>query len=256
MAGPAPRQRVLVHRWWMVVAACIAGGILFALFGETIIQSVIAGNETQGFALAAAFAILFFYFFASQLVMAPSGTISILLTGAVFGAGAGVVYFIAMIAACAVVHAMGRLDTRSARRLVCQVVRTRRLRSFVMGLMSRIRTAPIASTAAIRLVPVVPSAGCALLVAAAGASLGAALLGTLATGWVRPVIIAAFSDQVWRAIESGESGLSSLVANPLVWITLACAGVSAAAMFAIGRTAQLKASAREAQLRLRSLLAR
>lgn len=256
MAGPAPRQRVLVRRWWVVAAACLAGGILFALSGETIIQSVIADTETDGFALATALAILFFYFFASQLVMAPSGTISILLTGAVFGIGAGIVYFIAMIAACAVVHVMGRLDTRSARRLVCKVVRVRSLRGFVLGLMSRIRTAPIASTAAIRLVPVVPSAGCALLVAAAGASLGAALLGTLATGWVRPIVIAAFSDQVWRAIESGERGVTVLVSNPLVWISLVCAALSALVIFAIGRAAQWRAAACNARLRLRGWFAR
>lgn len=155
-------------------------------------------------------------------MLAPSGTISIVLGGMAIGPLAGVLYFTAMLIAGVIVYSLARPAPGQAERLIRRFAPGRNARRYGRLALRRMRRRPIAATAALRLVPVVPSAGCALILAGAGISLRGLILGTLAAGWVRPLAFAVFSAEVWRSIQSGTFSLEALAGNPAVWISAFC----------------------------------
>lgn len=232
---PVRRLPAALVRWLVYSAVCAAAALGFALFRQDIYDAILAANALQGWALALALALLAGYFFVSQLVIIPSGTLSLILAGVVFGPVSGLLYFLAMLAACPPAHAFGRLRPEEADAFLARHVRSDRHRMRMLRLLARIRSAPVALTAALRLAPVLPSAGCALLAGAAGVSLRGVMTGTVLAGWVRPVAIAVLGDQIWRIIREADSGMDAMAASPIVWITLACLAGSGGLFWLVSR---------------------
>ena len=208
------------YRILAALALCVLGGAAAAVFHESVLDAALS-TEPGSTGLAITAAILFAWFLGSQLVLAPSGTVSVVLGGVALGPLAGVLYFIAMVIAGVAVHSLARPAPREAERLVQRFAPGRFWRRHAYGAVRRIRHAPIQSTAALRLLPVAPSAACALIVTLAGASLKGMVAGTLATGWVRPLGFAIFGDQIWRVLQQPEISAAALITSPALWISLA-----------------------------------
>lgn len=165
-------------RLWAALGLCAIGGLVAALFHQTVMDAALSMQPgLRGVAITAA--ILFLWFLGSQLVLAPSGTISIVLGGVAVGPLAGVLYFAAMLTAGAAVQRLARPVPGQAERLIRHFAPGRPARRFARTALRRMRRAPIAATAALRLVPVAPSAACALTLAAAGVSHRSLTVGTL-----------------------------------------------------------------------------
>lgn len=227
-------------RFWIAVALCAAGGLAAAIFHEAVLDTALSSERTGGGVVVTA-VILFSWYLGSQLVLAPSGTISVILGALVIGPSAGLLYFIAMVFAGAAVHLLAQSGPGEAERLIRKLLPQRSWRRLARRSLRRIRQAPIAATAALRLVPVLPSAGCALTLAAAGTPVRSAVLGTLAAGWVRPLAFAVFSDQIWRAIQSPTVSAGTIAANPAVWISVLCILAPLAIVFVSDRLARSRA---------------
>ncbi|MGP1276139.1 MAG: VTT domain-containing protein [Caulobacterales bacterium] len=237
MAERRAARSVPLVRWGLYALICLVAALVFIRFRQDIFDAILAANALEGWTLAGALAVLAVYFLISQLVIIPSGTLSLILAGVAFGPVTGLIYYAAMLLACPPVHAFGRLHPERADAFLERHVRSDNQRARVRRILSRVRAAPIALTAALRLVPVLPSAGSALLAGAAGISMKAALTGTLAAGWIRPVAIALAGDQIWRLMREADAGLSILRASPLLWITLGCLAGSAGLVWLISRKA-------------------
>lgn len=201
------------------ILICGLGGIAAALNHEAVLN-VVSATQEGGADVLTVTVVLFLWYFASQLVIAPSGTITLIMGGVVLGPLAGVLYFVAMLMAGAILHTLARPGYREVERLVRRLVKGRSLRSFTYAMMRQSRRSPISTTAALRLLPIVPSAGCALLAAAAGSDLRGFILGTVATGWIRPLAFAAFAEEVRRSLQAPSFQPEALIFNPVLLITV------------------------------------
>lgn len=220
-------------RLFLAAGFIILGGAAVFLFHERVTEHLAASPEDwTAFALFALGA--FAWFFLSQLVIAPSGTVSIILVAAVIGWPAGALYFLAMIIAGQIVHRLARLDPGAAARTLGRAAKRRRTRAALRLAGRRAQAHPILTVAALRLVPIFPSAGCALLAGAAGLSGQALFRGTIATGWFRPLAIALFAGEIANEARSGFD-ISQLASNPIIWIGLGGAILPAVAAFWIAR---------------------
>ncbi|WP_158291285.1 VTT domain-containing protein [Marinicauda pacifica] len=213
----------------LFIGFSLAAGLAAALNREALLV-LLAAPETEGRALVVFTLVAGAWFFASQLVLAPFGTVSVIATSAVIGWQAGLLYFAAMVLAGMIVYVISWQTPGRASRTLAQFIRDRRRQAFLRLLSRRARRRPVLMTAVLRLVPVLPSAGCAMVTGLSGFSLRALLLGTLATGWVRPVLFAVFGDQIATAAREGFAW-TSLLANPALWISLAGLGATSAALW-------------------------
>lgn len=209
----------------------MVGGVAAALFNKSIQDAALSADAgSRGLLLSAA--ILFIWYLGSQMVLAPSGTISVVIGGMIIGPLAGVLYYIAMLGAGVAVHMLARPEPGQSERLIRTLAPRHAWRRFARRTLQRVRRAPLAATAALRLVPILPSAGCALALTAAGAPLRSVMLGTLAAGWVRPVSFAVFSHEVWLALQSRSLSPEALAVNPILWISGFCLVAPAAIVLA------------------------
>jgi hypothetical protein len=76
------------------------------------------------------------------------------------------------------------------------------------------------------------------VLAAAGASLRGVMLGTVATGWIRPLAFSAFAEEVRRSIQAPTFELEALIFNPVVLITVLCLVTPFVILFVTTRNAR------------------
>ena len=100
--------------------------------------------------------------------------------------------------------------------------------------MERAERRGIATTVMLRLLPIAPSAICPLIVGSIGGASGRLAVGTLLSGWARPVSIALVGQAAGHALLAPER-LMSEVAQPVLWVALVSLGLSSLAAYLIVR---------------------
>lgn len=169
-----------------VMAACYLAALVWSEPLKAAIDGWLAVPGTA-IALAGAFALVFFL---SQLVAIPSGTVLLILSGTLLGWWMGIVFHIAMLAAAVPVFLVARSHPQQALGLAERWLPERFWHAHARGLLAGCQHHAALTTMALRLLPVVPSAGCSLVVAAMGGRFAGFMTGTLLAGWVRPVAFA------------------------------------------------------------------
>ncbi|WP_339744295.1 VTT domain-containing protein [uncultured Maricaulis sp.] len=155
------------------------------------------------------------YFLVSQLIIVPLGTVSLMLAGAFVGWWSGLIYFAAMLVAGAVLFGFARAHPRRARRFVWRFV-SGAARRAATRLLRHIQNDTLTATAALRLFPVMPSAGCTLLVGACGGDFRGFMVGTGLTGWIRPLAFAILGAQLGQLVANPASASTSVPLIALV----------------------------------------
>ncbi len=204
-------RKLLTSRFIIFVSLSVSGALAVFAFQDPLmswLESLTSNPESRvGFAV-----IVCLWFLGSQLVPAPAGTISIIFAATILGVSAGVIYFLAMCATAPIVHQCTLQHPVWASRLLTRAIRRPRAAALARLLIVRIRRRPVQIVMALRLLPILPSAGCALLTGLAALSWRSLLVGTLATGWIRPVLVAFSVELVQRSLNS-TAGAASPVLN-------------------------------------------
>jgi uncharacterized membrane protein YdjX (TVP38/TMEM64 family) len=191
----------------------LAGSIIAKGSLENWVVGFLAVDETSLVLLL----LVTLYFLVSQLIILPLGTVSLMLAGAFIGWWTGLIYFAAMLLAGAALFGFARAHPRQARRFVWRFVRGGARRA-ATRLLRHIQDHTLTATAALRLFPVMPSAGCTLLIGACGGRFGGFMAGTALTGWIRPLAFAVLGAQLGQLVADPASASTSL---PLVALTAA-----------------------------------
>lgn len=214
-------RKIFTPRLILFVSLSIAGALAIFLFQDPLVswfESLTVSSESRiSFAL-----IVCLWFLGSQLVPAPAGTVSIILAATVLGVSAGVIYFLAMCATAPIVHQCTRQHPVWASRLLTRAIRRPRAAALARLLIVRIRRRPVNIVMALRLLPILPSAGCAFLTGLAGLNWRSLLAGTLAPGWIRPVLVAFAVELVQRSLNS-MNGASSPALNAALFVLVIAA---------------------------------
>jgi uncharacterized membrane protein YdjX (TVP38/TMEM64 family) len=214
------------------------GTLIFVALAGFVRRDWIAGHLLGGWAEATPDPVLllavFVWFFVSQLVILPSGTLSILMTGALFGWWVGLLYYVAMFLSGQLLHLLARQDRGAARQALARALPEKLRHGVLWRLMERAERRGIATTVMLRLLPIAPSAICPLIVGSIGGASGRLAVGTLLSGWARPVSIALVGQAAGHALLAPER-LMSEVAQPVLWVALVSLGLSSLAAYLIVR---------------------
>lgn len=178
----------------------LASAIIVMFWGEELDQlraDLLAGEGNSVWVLTA----LFGLFAVSQILIIPTGTVMLLAAGALLGPVVGGLYYLGMIAAAPITYYAAASRPRDARRRLSRVLPRSTWRP-LLGSMKRFQDHPVLATAMLRLLPVLPSAGAALLAGAAGLRFTAFWLGTWLSGWLRPVAISLLGYLLRHAVDA------------------------------------------------------
>lgn len=129
--------------------------------------------------------ILFLWSAVLFLTVLPLGTATILLAGALLGTWAGWVQFASQVVASIIIYETGGLRRQQA------AIESLDARPRLKLALTKLQNYGFASTALLRIAPVVPSAACSIICKALGISRTKFIGGTLTVGWIRPVFFAA-----------------------------------------------------------------
>lgn len=177
----------------LLVAALIATAaiaVLWLIAGPgAVLQALEHGVAWIRAHQGAALAVLGVWAFVSQIAPMPSGTLTMLAAGYLFGWPAALVYFAAMAASGQLVHAGVGAGLGDAPERWVETLQKRWPRSDLSAWTAAARREGVAVTAALRSLPFLPSAAAAIAAAGLGVSSRALLLGTLLTGWIRPLAV-------------------------------------------------------------------
>jgi uncharacterized membrane protein YdjX (TVP38/TMEM64 family) len=213
-------RKLLTPRFIVFVLMSASGALAVFAFQDPLmswLERLTSSSESRiGFAV-----IVCLWFLGSQLVPAPAGTISIIFAATILGVSAGVFYFLAMCATAPIVHQCTLQHPLWASRLLTRAIRRPRAAALARLLIVRIRRRPVQIVMALRLLPILPSAGCALLTGLAGLSWRSLLVGTLATGWIRPVLVAFSVELVQQSLISTAGATSPALNAALVALVIA-----------------------------------
>ncbi|WP_291843459.1 VTT domain-containing protein [Maricaulis sp.] len=234
MSGP--------HHWlvwfernkaWIVWSALILVAIIGIARGDFISGQLLDGWASSTPDAALLFGV-FAWFFASQLVVLPSGTLSVLVAGALFGWPAGLLYFFAMLLAGQLLHLLARQDRGAARRALEKALGNKLGQGLLARLIERAERRAVTTTIMLRLLPIAPSAICPLVLGTIGGEAWKLAIGTLISGWVRPLSLAIVGQSASQVLLEPEPILAE-VAQPVVLVALMSIALSTLAGFLISR---------------------
>lgn len=139
--------------------------------------------------------LLFIGCFFLFLTIAPLGSFTILAAGFLLGPIAGVVQFLALCLSSYVLHiwTAPRGSTYAYQRLLKN--------KKALNLAEKFRGHPLKTVCVLRLVPVIPSCVCVLTCSAFAIPGRALFIGTLLTGWIRPIILAFIGSQALNILD-------------------------------------------------------
>ena len=223
-------ERNKVWILWLTLALVAVTGILRR---DWISEQLLGGfvNATPDPALLLA---VFAWYFVSQLVILPSGTLSILVTGALFGWPAGAMYFLAMVLSGQLLHLFARQDRGAARQALERALPEKLRHGLLWRLLERAEHREVTTTVMLRLLPVAPSAICPLVVGSIGGSSRALAIGTALTGWIRPIALALVGQAAGQALLAPDHLLTE-VAEPVFVVALVSLVLSSLAAYLIVR---------------------
>jgi len=194
----AGAQKTLQKRGWLsllLLAVLSVGAIIamsLAFRADTFIGVLKGVLEWSAANPWQAAGLYFVWCFLCLCLVVPAGSLTMLAGGYVLGYLAAPVFFVAMLAASFLVHLasgfpiLERLHARAANKGGNAPVRR-----YIANFLQRTQARPILLTAVLRLVPIFPSAVIAFLARQMGVNSRDQILGTLATGWIRPLAYAA-----------------------------------------------------------------
>jgi len=172
-----------------IVAIVIGAGWLNS---GTVVRSLQLVQDWSAHHPAALLALYVVWSTAVQCIVVPTGSLTMIAGGYLLGYVAGPFYLGAMLLSGAIVHGLSgfpliaKLVERAARRGASSGVW-----AYLAGFTQRMAKRPILLSALLRLVPVLPSAGISFLARQFAVRGRDFFVGTLLTGWIRPVSYAA-----------------------------------------------------------------
>jgi len=169
----------------LLIAASIA---FFLLFPEFVTDFRAWMTLNRDFAIAS-FVMLLLFFGFTQLLIIPSGSAILLITGAVIGPISGLLYFAAMLGVSPLVYFIGTSQPKVAQDALSRLRKEHAGQKLLANVLKGMQNKPIGGMGALRLLPVVPSAPAVLVAAALGLSLRGVLIGTAFFGFIRPMAI-------------------------------------------------------------------
>jgi len=141
--------------------------------------------------------ILFVWCTVLFLTVLPLGSATILIAGALLGTWAGWVQFVAQLVASLIIY---EAATPSREQDAIQYLDARpRLKTAIL----RLQHHGIVATSFLRILPVVPSALCSILCKALDIHRSKFIAGTVAVGWIRPVLFASIGSAASLAAIKG-----------------------------------------------------
>ena len=142
-----------------------------------------------------AYALLFIWCFLLFLTVAPLGSFTILAAGFFLGPVAGIVQFLALCASSFILHIW--TAPRSKRAVYERVIKNKS----VLKIVEKFRGRPVTTVCALRIVPIIPSCLCVLTCSAFAIPGRALLIGTILTGWIRPIALAYIGSEAVTILE-------------------------------------------------------
>ncbi|MEL6473951.1 MAG: hypothetical protein AAFQ21_07680 [Pseudomonadota bacterium] len=168
----------------LVVALTAVIGAAVYYFGvDDLVSWIEAVWVSSGSAAVVGAVVLFAWSVLLFLTVLPLGSVTIMLAGALLGAWAGWVQFVALILASQVLFETAEPTKRETWSAFYDG------RPRLTAILTTLKTRGLATTIVLRLAPVIPSSVCTLSCVGLGVSREKFLLGTLLSGWVRPVIL-------------------------------------------------------------------
>lgn len=159
----------------------------------------------------ASLGILLLFFMLTQLLVLPSGTAILLITGAILGPVSGMLYFLAMIVVTPITFLMAKTHPEKAQRALRRWASHPRFRAILASGLDSMQAKPVIGTGMLRLLPVLPSAPAVLIAAAFGLSLRGILIGTALFGFIRPMAISTIGYALSTLSLTTERGQDSTV---------------------------------------------
>jgi uncharacterized membrane protein YdjX (TVP38/TMEM64 family) len=219
-AAPQTRSQGWLLLALLFASAAAIGAALIWLNGQSVV-GLLRQTSTWGHAHRIELAVLYaLVSFLSLCIVVPTGSLTMTAGGYILGYVAGPIFFVAMLGASALVHAASGypLVARMLARTLEQRGSKARIALYTEKLMRRTEMRPILLTAMLRLVPVLPSAAVAFVARQLGVSARDQLLGTMATGWIRPMAYAALGASLPSVESFGSLSAMLQTSNPLALI--------------------------------------
>ena len=133
--------------------------------------------------------ILFIWSSILFLTLAPLGSFTILIAGFLLGSGAGWIQFLSIIFSTIILILV--FDQKPTKPYC-----TSDLPEFAHKTLSLVTGRPFLTSSALRLIPVVPSCACVLICLELNISKANICAGTIAFGWLRPVLLAIIGSHI------------------------------------------------------------
>lgn len=202
----------------MLAALIVASAGLMILYPDFVSEFQTWLQTDRNYALTLIGLLLCFVLI--QILLLPSGTAILLITGALLGPVSGGLYFAAMLMATPGLYWLAKSHPDHAQSTLRPWVDSPSLGPLLERGFSGIQSKPILATGMFRLLPVMPSAPAVLIAAALGLTLRGVLLGTLLFGGIRPMVIAIIGYSIGQMALSSSGSLDQAI----IWTLLAAFG--------------------------------
>lgn len=198
--GSSPRPVVLVV---LAIASVVGTVVVLQLSPHAVLATLERASELVREHYVLSCIVFALWSFLSLLLVVPTGTLSVIAGGWLLGGIPAAAIYVAMVFPATIV--LMRVAAGMRRGWLANAVAARLPKRLAL-LPSAVETEGVATVAAMRLNPVVPNAVLCVMAPALGISLRQVLIGTVLTGWVRPVLFATAAELVGSA-----SGLTTAI---------------------------------------------
>ena len=170
--------------------------ILAHFLGFGTVENVEVMSECiQSWPNGLTYALLFIWCFLLFLTVVPLGSFTILAAGFFLGPVAGIVQFLALCVSSYILHIWTAPRNRQA--VYERVIKNKS----ALTIVEKLRGRPVTTVCALRIVPVIPSCLCVLTCSAFAVPGRALLIGTILTGWIRPIVLAYIGSEAVNIID-------------------------------------------------------
>ena len=181
----------------IVLTSTLLALLVLIIGPENAVDQLVAMQTTIRAHQVESAVVLFIWSTILFLTVLPLGTATILIAGALLGTWAGWVQFVAQLVASLIIY---EAAPPSREQDAIQYLDARpRLKTAIL----RLQHHGIVATSFLRILPVVPSALCSILCKALDIHRSKFIAGTVAVGWIRPVLFASIGSAASLAAIKG-----------------------------------------------------